>query len=242
MDFDSNFSVFELEGFLKEIFQIPSIFHLCTESNEMLCPNIKIIELILLNPQKYKKLKIIDGPVSSYQSHKEKESKSRLYDDIPRISYDSDTKRNDQSSLSNIPPTKYKNQRNYDILSKQDNLYEPQSNESNYRTLYYDNNRRGDLDIEDDSMNNSTNIIMNSTPRKYLTDKRINRNSSALMIKPGMALDTNYGRKYNMNYESSNNNSKNESGLNYDYKSQNDYNNNDWIYNNDDKKLNLDPQ
>ena len=91
-------------------------------------------------------------------------------------------------------------------------------------------------------MNNSTNIIMNSTPRKYLTDKRINRNSSALMIKPGMALDTNYGRKYNMNYESSNNNSKNESGLNYDYKSQNDYNNNDWIYNNDDKKLNLDPQ
>ena len=45
-----------------------------------------------------------------------------------------------------------------------------------------------------------------------------------------------------MRYESSNNNSNDESGLNYDYKSQNDYNNNDWIYNNDDKKLNLDPQ
>ena len=61
LDFDSNFSVFELENFLKEIFQINHPIHLSTEGNEMLCPNIKIIELILLNPNKYKRLNIVKG-------------------------------------------------------------------------------------------------------------------------------------------------------------------------------------
>ena len=68
-----------------------------------------------------------------------------------------------------------------------------------------------------------------------------------------MALDMNYNRKYNMNYESginrdnmgnsnSTNNIKNESGLNYDYKSNNDYNTGEWRRGmglKDDSKINI---
>ena len=250
LDFDSNFSIFELENFIREIFNIQTMFHLSTESNEMLCPNIKIIELILLNPQKYKKLKIVSGPISSSVQSMERREKEKnkmpIYDDIPRISYDSESKRTES-----LQQSKYSSHRNYDINQNQYN------NESNYRTLYYDNRRMDNFDQIEDENNNSysnNNIIMNTTPKKYLTDKRISRNSSALMIKPGMALDMNYNRKYNMNYESginrdnmgnsnNTNNIKNESGLNYDYKSNNDYNTGEWRRGmglKDDSKINID--
>ena len=52
--------MFELENYLKEIYQTDNI-NICTENNDLLCPNIKLIELILLNPQKFKKLKIVNN-------------------------------------------------------------------------------------------------------------------------------------------------------------------------------------
>lgn len=59
LDFEPLFTVEMLCVSLCELFHIPNKIYLSTNDGEVLMPNIKIVELILLNPQKYKQLKII---------------------------------------------------------------------------------------------------------------------------------------------------------------------------------------
>lgn len=62
LDFDSSFTVYNFTTFLNELFNIQSPITIATGSNEILCPNIKLVELILLNPLKYKSIKVLQNP------------------------------------------------------------------------------------------------------------------------------------------------------------------------------------
>jgi hypothetical protein len=144
------------------------------------------------------------------------------------------------NSKSNIPSIDNTNNNNNNTPSTIMNYPTP---------MYYDNrtidnaiSSTGNTIQNRDPYSNSNNndmLLMNGTPKKYLTDKRIYRNSSAIAMKPGNnALDMNYSRKYNMDYgmntniiNNTNNNInpsgnntiigiKNDSNLNYDYKTQ----------------------
>jgi hypothetical protein len=87
----------------------------------MLCPNIKIIELILLNPQKYRCLKIINNIVSSKEKYNperkvksEKINIQKTYDDIPRISFDENKKVSEHFHIKNIYNNEFeKNKKSY---------------------------------------------------------------------------------------------------------------------------------
>ena len=321
LDFDSNFTVYELENYIKEIFQIGYNVHISTEEGEMLSPNIKIIELILLNPLKYKRLKIVKG-IANIQTQGLLSVNNTSNDNIMNINNNNNNSSNinsdlnlnnnnvvvntksstnmstkygtmlpqqntTHSELSTIQPQRMNiNNMNVNmnmnantpqpptsnIIANQRGLYNNNNKNNipsidntnnssssintpstmmNYPTpTYYDNrtidnaiSSTGNRDIINDPYSNNNNndmLLMNGTPKKYLTDKRIYRNSSAIAMKPGNnALDMNYSRKYNMDYGMNtniinNNNTnninpsgnntiigiKNDSNLNYDYKTQ----------------------
>ena len=298
LDFDSNFTVFELENYIKEIFQISYNVHICTEEGEMLSPNIKIIELILLNPQKYKRLKIVKGIANiptqtllnvnnpsndNMNINSNTNNNSNINADLNLNNTKPSTKygtmlpqqNTTHSELSTVQPQRMNinmnvtnpqpptsnvnvNQRGLYISNNKSNIPSIDNNNStnnptimNYpSSMYYDNrtidnaisstgNAMQSRDvINDPYSNNSDMLIMNETPKKYLTDKRIYRNSSAIAMKPGNPLDVNvnYSRKYNMDYgmnttvinnsniNPSGNNTiigmKSDANLNYDYKTQ----------------------
>ena len=58
LDFDPNFIVEQLTNSLKTIFKPISSIFLVANNNEILMPNLKIIDLILYNPMVYKTLKL----------------------------------------------------------------------------------------------------------------------------------------------------------------------------------------
>ena len=58
LDFDPNFTVEQLTNSLKTIFKPISSIFLVANNNEILMPNLKIIDLILYNPMVYKTLKL----------------------------------------------------------------------------------------------------------------------------------------------------------------------------------------
>ena len=61
LDFDPSFTVDILSNELRELFHIQNKIYLTTGyDNEILMPNLKIVELILLNPTKYKQIKILN--------------------------------------------------------------------------------------------------------------------------------------------------------------------------------------
>ena len=314
LDFDSNFTVYELENYIKEIFQISYNVHISTEEGEMLSPNIKIIELILLNPLKYKRLKIVKGIANiqmqgllnvnnigndNNMNSNNNNSSSNINSDLnlnnnnvvvntkPSTKYGTmlsqqNTQNTVHSELSTVQPQRMNMNMNINmnantpqpptsnVIVNQRGLYNNNSKSNipsidnnnsssnntpstimNYPTpMYYENrtidnaiSSTGNRDIINDPYSNNNNdmLLMNGTPKKYLTDKRIYRNSSAIAMKPGNnALEINYSRKYNMDYAMNtniinNNNTntninpsgnntiigiKNDSTLNYDYKTQ----------------------
>lgn len=59
LDFDPSFTVDIFSNELRDIFKIPVKTYLTTGDNEILMPNLKMVELILLNPQKYKNIRIL---------------------------------------------------------------------------------------------------------------------------------------------------------------------------------------
>ena len=59
LDFDPNFTVEQLTNALKLIFKPISSIFLVANNNEILMPNLKIIDLILYNPKIYKNFKIM---------------------------------------------------------------------------------------------------------------------------------------------------------------------------------------
>lgn len=83
LDFDPSFTVDVFANELRELFHIQNKIYLTTTyDNEILMPNLKIVELILLNPSKYKQIKILnerDVTSSDYSLQKAKQVYSSNY-------------------------------------------------------------------------------------------------------------------------------------------------------------------
>lgn len=83
LDFDPSFTVDVFANELRELFHIQNKIYLTTTyDNEILMPNLKIVELILLNPSKYKQIKILnerDVTSSDYSLQKTKQVYSSNY-------------------------------------------------------------------------------------------------------------------------------------------------------------------
>ena len=91
----------------------------------MLCPNIKIIELILLNPQKYRALKIINKVVSSREKYTPSRkikidinNPPKTYDDISRISFDENKKVSDNINITKVNDIKSHSKNFYNDFDK----------------------------------------------------------------------------------------------------------------------------
>ena len=105
----------------------------------MLCPNIKIIELILLNPQKYRTLKIINKVVSSREKYTPSRkikidinNPPKTYDDISRISFE-ENKKIDNINLSKVNEIKSHSKNFYNEFDKNKKSYTPSSSSINIR-------------------------------------------------------------------------------------------------------------
>ncbi len=127
LDFDPNFTTDLLINSLLELLKIQgSTIYLVTYDNEILMPNIKIIDLILLNPKKYKNLKLL----SSYEEY-----------------YNDDT----SATLSKVPYNKYENY-DYNFSSKPEVVDEANTRE-NYRPSF--NYDKKEVHIQNNLTNNS---------------------------------------------------------------------------------------
>ena len=69
MDFDPNYTVEQLTNSLKLIFKPISPIFLVVNNNEILMPNLKIIDLILYEPNIYKNFKIISDNEINYSNN-----------------------------------------------------------------------------------------------------------------------------------------------------------------------------
>ena len=152
LDFDPKFTVGNLCHELIKIYNISEEIYLSNDDgNCLLMPNVKIVELILLEPEKYKNFKIIekrnikfsDKNKEIYYTNKTKnnninnerndnkyKSKNYIYENNPNYILDKNKKNN-----------KFDNKTNY----KDSNYYTPPSerefNINNYPSSYTPNNR-----------------------------------------------------------------------------------------------------
>ncbi len=117
LDFDPNFTTDLLINSLLELLKIQgNTIYLVTFENEILMPNIKIIDLILLNPKKYKNLKLL----SSYEDY-----------------YTNDT----TATFSKVNYNKYENY-DYNFSNKPEPVDEGSTRE-NYRPSYNYDKKEG---------------------------------------------------------------------------------------------------
>ena len=156
----------------------------------MLCPNIKIIELILLNPQKYRSLKIINKVVSSREKYTPSRkikidinNPPKTYDDISRISFDENKKVSDNINITKVNDIKPHSKNFYNDFDKNNKKsYTPSSSSINIR-------KNNDIKIKDNdiiySMRENNNYInhtnynfKNNKPLKYGSSKYMNTNNS----------------------------------------------------------------
>ena len=167
LDFDANCSVGDVIMQLKEIYQIPPDrqIQLSTyDNNEILAYGIKIAELILLNPHKYKKLQI----VHSYKTNKytNYEQSSLVHKEVPKIEYDgtisrySDDNKNNNNANNTSDGSKYHNhKRNYNMNINKESLPSTYRTNNNGNNFYYENKTYDEHNNNNNNINNNTNMI-----------------------------------------------------------------------------------
>ena len=164
----------------------------------MLCPNIKIIELILLNPQKYRCLKIINNIVSSKEKYNperkvksEKINIQKTYDDIPRISFDENKKVSEHFHIKNIYNNEFeKNKKSYTPSSSSLNIRKNIENKIIDNEIIYsmrDNDNNNNYNNK-----NYNNFKSNNKLLKYESSKYINTNSEEYSDNSNRDFDRRY--------------------------------------------------
>ena len=134
LDFDPSFTVSVFSNELKDLFRINENVHLsCVNDNEILMPNLKIVDLILLNPDKYKNLKIITNSNLKYNNNNN--SASYLTTNINS---------NISNSVNYTPLNKgYEKETN-----KYSNIYDPTKYNMNYQINESMNNKNIKTDYQ----------------------------------------------------------------------------------------------
>ena len=128
LDFDPNFTVGQLIQSFKSIFKPSSEIFLMVNNNEILMPNLKIVDLILFEPKIYKNFKIvsdeIDMNINNYNNiYPMTEDNKKLLTKTPNKNLYKDYYNLDKEykTVENINNNKYnKNMTNFDNL---ENLY-----------------------------------------------------------------------------------------------------------------------
>ena len=197
LDFDPNLTVEKLCNDLVKIFSInEEIFLSINNGNCVLMPNVKIIELIILEPEKYKNFKIITKKNLKFSNYNNNDihkdyNKQNNYDYYKSKNYlienQLDIFNNSNSNIKlenhkNKYKSDYEHNNNYNNKKKKNNVKELKR-ESSYNTLNFiygyeqnKNNLQNDL-MEDKYLNNNHNKISSSHNRIYYTneDKIMNR-------------------------------------------------------------------
>ena len=230
LDFDANCSVGDVIMQLKEIYQIPpdKQIQLSTyDNNEILAYGIKIAELILLNPHKYKKLQIVHSFKIGKYTNSYEQSSSLVHKEVPKIEYDGtisrysddNNKHNSNINSGNINDgTKYHNhKRNYNMNINKENLPSTYRTNNNGNNFYYENK------TYDEHTNNNNNVNSNSSNNNIINDELKNTNTSSIKY--------NNEQHQRMNYYTNDNNNNNITSTNrsnslnyYSHTPMNNYN------------------
>ena len=243
---------------LKEIYQIPpdKQIQLSTyDNNEILAYGIKIAELILLNPHKYKKLQIVHSfGVGKYNSNNYEQS-SLIHKEVPKIEYDGtisrysdDNNKNNNSSNANDGSKYHNHKRNYNMTINKENLPSTYRTNNNGNNFYYENktydehnNSSNNNMVNDELKNTNESIKYNNEQQQrlnYYTNNNNNNNnvtntnrSNSLNYYSHTPMN-NYNRSFNYKYSritNQNNNNNNNTSTNINI---NHSDNEELLYNN----------
>ncbi len=183
LDFDPNFTVEQLTNTLKNIFKPVSSIFLVTNNNEILMPNLKIIDLILYNPTIYKNFKImLDTQLANSNiNYSNKDcmnnnndlSKNNILNNIPRKQINA--KNFDNYYKLNVEEN-YKNENNDIKLFNKTDFNNKEKYQNNFITLDNNNYNKEYLEKKDKYNINSNRNNTNNNEIKYnLEEKMINQ-------------------------------------------------------------------
>lgn len=183
LDFDPNFTVEQLTNTLKNIFKPVSSIFLVTNNNEILMPNLKIIDLILYNPTIYKNFKImldtqltnsnINYSNKDYMNNNNDLSKNNILNNIPQKQINA--KNFDNYYKLNVEEN-YKNENNDIKLFNKTDFNNKEKYQNNFITLDNNNYNKEYLEKKDKYNINSNRNNTNNNEIKYnLEEKMINQ-------------------------------------------------------------------
>ena len=183
LDFDPNFTVEQLTNTLKNIFKPVSSIFLVTNNNEILMPNLKIIDLILYNPTIYKNFKImldtqltnsnINYSNKDYMNNNNDLSKNNILNNI--LQKQINAKNFDNYYKLNVEEN-YKNENNDIKLFNKTDFNNKEKYQNNFITLDNNNYNKEYLEKKDKYNINSNRNNTNNNEIKYnLEEKMINQ-------------------------------------------------------------------
>ena len=189
LDFDPNFTVEQLIKNFKLIFKPNTEIFLTVNNNEILMPNIKIIDLILYDPKVYKNFKIVSDEInaSNYNNiYPNNEDNKKLLTKTPNKNiyknyYNNDTEK-EYKTLGNTNIKYTKSMTTFDNL---ENLYNNSKYNIDKKTLKNYNN----------NIINRMNNNINSNDEYYTNYKTYNDYNKIKEIKIENNLNNNYGNK-----------------------------------------------
>ena len=218
LDFDPNYTVEQLTNALKLIFKPVSSIFLVTSNNEILMPNLKIIDLILYNPKVYKNFKIVlDSQLlnNNYSNNGYTNTNKDILNINNNDNYINNGFSNNNQMINATDTRTIPNKKLYD------NYYQYNS-EDNYN-YNINNNNSAKFNKNDD--NNKNNKYLNNLTT---IDNNENRYNKTYLEKK----QDKYKYNNNLNTNSSNNNNTNtiqytnDNPLTHRYKTYVDYNTN----------------
>ena len=189
LDFDPNFTVEQLIKNFKLIFKPNTEIFLTVNNNEILMPNLKIIDLILYDPKVYKNFKIVSDEInaSNYNNiYPNNEDNKKLLTKTPNKNiyknyYNNDTEK-EYKTLGNTNIKYTKSMTTFDNL---ENLYNNSKYNIDKKTLKNYNN----------NIINRMNNNINSNDEYYTNYKTYNDYNKIKEIKIENNLNNNYGNK-----------------------------------------------
>jgi len=218
LDFDSNYTIKDLENFLKDIFNInkeEKIFIICKNGKEILTPNLKIVDLILLNPLKYKNLIIV------------KDINNIMFNELNDIGIynnnnnNENRKRENKKCIRNLSNPNF-NSSTFDLNSKL-------NSEGSRNDIFYKNNNNNELKkVNNNKINNTTNYYdknINYERPKINTNEMINSNNIIYNLKANVDVFKNYNKYSSTNHNHNNNINHHNNTFNNTLKMNNSMNN-----------------
>ena len=230
LDFDPNLTVEKLCNDLSKIFSInEEIFLSINNGNCILMPTVKIIELIILEPEKYKNFKIITKKNLKFSNHNNdeiykdynKNYKNDYFEDEKINNYKSKSFLienqfdNFRNSNSNINLENHKNKYKYDYIHnnnyKESNYYTPpperELNDETSRT-YTPNDKKRKINIKElkrESSYNTLNFIYGDNQNKNylendLRDEKYFNNNNKISSSQNRVNNLNEGKIINKMY------------------------------------------